>query len=112
MRELNYKWIPAPGCTCSYCVDARRAAVATNLAHQPTDEELADAVRKSVQAMSSAVWAARSRGITVDFSVQPEGSFMPVRAIPGTIVIGSIYRETTETVPAAPASTKTVRVDL
>jgi len=110
MGENNYKWILAPGCLCSSCVEEQSADVATYLVnHQPTDKELADAVRKSVQAMSSAVWAARSRGITVDFNVQPEGSFMPVRAIPGTISLDAIYREKAETVPA---STKTVRVNL
>jgi hypothetical protein len=118
MREFDYKWnavkvpvqrIPVLGCICFDCVEARRAADAANHAHQPTDEELADAVRKSVQAMSSAVWAARGRGITVDFNVQTESEFYPVRAIPGTFVLHSIYREKTETVPA---STKTVRVNL
>lgn len=110
MAEFSYApWIPTTWCLCPKCVDARRATVPTHLATQPTDEELADAVRKSVQAMSSAVWAARGRGITVDFNVQTESEFYPVRAIPGTFVLHSIYREKTETVPA---STKTVRVNL
>ena len=108
MAEFGYVRYPdttIPGCTCTVCSLAR-ASLAN---HQPTDEELADAVRKSVQAMASAVWAARNRGITVDFNVQTEGSYWPVRAIPGTFVLRSIYRETTETVPA---STNTVRVNL
>ena len=108
MAEFEYVRYPdttSPGCTCTVCPLAR-ASLANRL---PTDEELADAVRKSVQAMTSAVWAARNRGITVDFNVQTEGSYWPVRAIPGTFVLRSIYRETTETVPA---STKTVRVNL
>ena len=108
MAEFEYVRYPdttSPGCTCTVCSLAR-ASLANRL---PTDEELADAVRKSVQAMTSAVWAARNRGITVDFNVQTEGSYWPVRAIPGTFVLRSIYRETTETVPA---STKTVRVNL
>ena len=108
MAEFGYVRYPdttSPGCTCTVCSLAR-ASLANR---QPTDEELADAVRKSVQAMASAVWAARNRGITVDFNVQTEGSYWPVRAIPGTFVLDAIYRETTETVPA---STKTVRVNL
>lgn len=109
MGENNYNGIPVPGCICYYCVDARRATVAADVAHQPTDEELADAVRKSVQAMSSAVWAARSRGLTVDFNVQTEGSLFRARAVPGSFMLESIYRETTEHVPA---SMKTVRVNL
>ena len=104
---LRYPDTTIPGCTCTVCSLAR-ASLANR---QPTDEELADAVRKSVHAMASAVWEARNRGITVDFNVQTEteGSYWPVRAIPGTFVLRSIYRETTETVPA---STKTVRVNL
>ena len=108
MAESEYVRYPdttSPGCTCTVCSLAR-ASLANR---QPTDEELADAVRKSVQAMASAVWAARNRGITVDFNVQTEGSYWPVRATPGTFVLRSIYRETTEHVPA---SMKTVRVDL
>lgn len=102
---VRYHDTTIPDCTCIVCSLAR-ASLANR---QPTDEELADAVRKSVQAMASAVWAARNRGITVDFKVQPEGSFGPVRAIPGTLLLDAIYREKTETVPA---STKTVRVNL
>lgn len=96
---------PIHDCTCSLCSLAR----SLHANHQPTDEELADAVRKSVHAMASAVWAARGRGITVDFNVQTDGSSWPVRAIPGSFVLDAIYREKTETVPA---STKTVRVNL
>ena len=115
MAELGYvryNYTTIPDCTCILCSLARASLAnnqPTDANHLPTDKELADAVRKSVQAMASAVWAARNRGITVDFNVQTEGSYWPVRAIPGTFVLRSIYRETTETVPA---STKTVRVNL
>ena len=108
MAENDYKWIPLPGCICNHCVAARGNSAA-NHAPQPTDQELADAVRKSVQAMSNAVWAARSRGLTVNFNVRTDWPPFPTRAVPGSFVLSEIYRETTEHVPA---STKTVRVNL